>query len=297
MPAYSRLGNRLAYAAGGQQFHIWNLDLTAPYRRRRAVASTHFETAPALSPDGRRLAFTSSRSGNYEVWVSDLEGQNAVRLTAVEGRSAGDPRWSPDGRWIVFETRKEGRADVFAARADGSAIRQLTTHPADDLSVNWSWDGGWIYFSSNRAGTWDVWKTHWETGGEVRVTTGGGLGAAESPDRRYLYYVKPQPSSGYGFLWRAPVQGGREELVLKEFQMAYRGFSVLDDVLYFISDDERSGGHALFLLQLASGAVTRITGLGKAFVASPEITPDRRQMFYTAADEKGYDLIGVENFR
>jgi Tol biopolymer transport system component len=297
MPAFSSHGNRLAYSAGGVESHIWNLDLAAPDRRRRAVASTHSEAVPAISPDGRRLAFSSSRSGNNEVWVSGLEGQNAVRLTALEGRSSGEPRWSPDGRWIVFESRKEGRSDVFAIRADGSAVRQLTTHPADDLSVNWSSDGAWVYFSSNRAGEWDVWKMHWETGREVRVTTGGGLGAAESADGRYLYYVKPQTSSGYGFLWRVPLQGGREELVLKKFQIAYRGFSVLDDVLYFISDDERSGGNALFVLQLGSGVITRITGLGKTFVASPEITPDRSRMFYMVAEEKGYDLVAVENFR
>jgi Tol biopolymer transport system component len=219
-----------------------------------------------------------------------------MQLTALKERSSGEPHWSPDGRWIAFESRKGGRSDVFAVRADGSATRQLTTHPADDLSVHWSRDGAWVYFSSNRAGEWDVWKTHWETGREVRVTTAGGLGAAESPGGRHLYYVKPQPGTGYGFLWRAPVQGGREEPVLKEFQMPYKGFSLLDDVLYFISD-ERPGRPALFLLQLSSGAVTRITALGDTFIACPDVTPDRRRLFYTAAEEKPYDLVAVENFR
>ncbi|MBL8291664.1 MAG: PD40 domain-containing protein [Bryobacterales bacterium] len=302
MPAFSSHGNRLVYADGGHDLNIWSLDLVAPSRLagkpRRAVASTRGEFAAAVSPDGRQLAFASDRSGNNEIWISDIEGQNATQLTALPGRSAGEPRWSPDGRWIAFESRQEGRADVFAMRADGSSVRQLTTHRADDLWVNWSRDGAWLYFSSNRTGTWDVWKTHWETGREVRVTTGGGLGAAESRDGRYLYYVKTEHSnSSFGFLWRAPVQGGREEPLLTAFKISYTDFAVLDDAVYFISDDQGFGRNALFLLQLGSGTVTRITNLADTFVGYLTITPDRRRILYTVAEEKGYDLVAVENFR
>jgi Tol biopolymer transport system component len=302
MPAFSNLGNRLIYASGGQDFNIWSLDLAAPDRLagkpRRAVASTRNESGQAISPDGRQLAFNSDRSGNNEVWVSDLEGQNATQLTALAGRGSGEPRWSPDGRWIAFESRQEGRCDVFAVRADGSSLRPLTTHPADDLSVRWSRDGAWVYFSSNRTGTWDVWKTHWETGREVRVTAGGGLGAVESPDGRYLYYVKiGSANSAYGFLWRAPAQGGPEEPLLSGFNMTYNSFAVLDDAVYFISGDQGSAGNALFLLQLGSGTVTRIASLADTFVGYLGITPDHRRIFYTVAEEKGYDLVAVENFR
>jgi Tol biopolymer transport system component len=92
----------------------------------------------------------------------------------------------------------------------------LTTSAADDLSVNWSRDGEWVYFSSNRDETWQVWKVHTQTGREVRITTKGGLGATESPDGRYLYYVKPEPG-GYGSIWRMFTKAGREELVMDEF--------------------------------------------------------------------------------
>ena len=301
MPAFSSHGNRLIYTAGGQDFNIWSLDLAAPDRLagkpRRAVASTYHESAEDISPDGRRLAFGSNRSGNHEIWLSDLDGRNAVQLTALHGRGAGEPRWSPDGRWIAFESRKEGRSDVFIVSADGGSPRQLTTDPADDLSVNWSRDGAWVYFSSNRAGGWEIWKTQLETGREVRVTKAGGLGAVESRDGRYLYYVKPEPSSGYGLLWRAPAQGGGEELVVRGFQMPYLGFTLLGDAIYFISRDQTSGRNALFLRQPGTGGITRITDLGNTFAASPEITPDGRKFFYTLAEEKGYDLVAVENFR
>ena len=133
------------------------------------MASTQNESAPAVSPDGRMLAFGSTRSGESTVWISDISGQNPMQLTTRQGRVSGDPRWSPDGQWLAFESREEGRADVFVARTDGSSVRQLTTHPADDLAVSWSRDGAWVYFSSNRGGRWDVWKTHWKTGQEISV--------------------------------------------------------------------------------------------------------------------------------
>lgn len=296
MPAYSYRGNRLAYAAGGRAFHIWSLNLAAPDQQKRLIASTHVDGAPAISPNGSRLAFSSNRSGNMELWLSGLDGQNAVQVTALEGRSAGEPRWSPDGNWIAFESRKDGRSDVFIIRPDGSGVRQLTKDPQDDLSVSWSRDGAWVYFSSNRDGDWDVWKTHMETGREVRVTKSGALGVVESADSRYLYYVKPEPSSAFGFLWKMPVQGGREEPVLKEFQMGYRGFTLRNDLIYFIADDKRSG-NVLFRLQLASGTVTRIKDMGKMFVGCPDITPDGSRIFYMLTEEKEYDLVSIENFR
>jgi Tol biopolymer transport system component len=300
MPAFSIHGSRLAYAAGGLDFNIWSVELAAPDRvagsPKRAVVSTQIESAPAVSPDGRVLAFASTRSGKYAIWLSGMNGQHAVQLTTLPQRSAHDPRWSPDGNWLIFESRKEGRSDVFAIRPDGSSVRQLTTDPADDLAVNWSRDGAWVYFSSNRGGRWDVWKTHWETGREVRVTTSGGLSPTESPNGRYLYYVKVEPWCC--FLWRAPVNGGPEELVLSRFPVAaYRGFVALDDAVYFISKNEGSGENALFLLKPSSGAVTRITSLGNGFIAYPGITPDRRRILYAVAEEKGYDIMAVENFR
>jgi Tol biopolymer transport system component len=94
------------------------------------------------------------------------------------------------------------------------------------------------------------------------------------------------------------VNGGPEELVLSRFPVAaYRGFVALDDAVYFISKDEGSGENALFLLKPSSDAVTRITSLGNGFIAYPGITPDRRRILYAVAEEKGYDIMAVENFR
>jgi dipeptidyl aminopeptidase/acylaminoacyl peptidase len=59
---------------------------------------------------------------------------------------------------------------VWIAAADGSSVKQLTTHPENDQDPQWSADGAWIYFTSSRAGSSQVWRIH-PTGGEAEQVT------------------------------------------------------------------------------------------------------------------------------
>jgi TolB protein len=68
---------------------------------------------PQLSPDGRRVAFASDRSGDWEIWVSDIYGTNPLQLTFMNAIATGYPHWSPDGERIVFHSNVEGQWDVF----------------------------------------------------------------------------------------------------------------------------------------------------------------------------------------
>jgi tricorn protease len=78
------------------------------------------ELEPDWSPDGRRLAFQSSRSGSIQIWVLDLRSKVARRLT--KGRAAFSPDWSPDGRRIAFQRGGQ----VVSMRAGGGDLRYVT---------------------------------------------------------------------------------------------------------------------------------------------------------------------------
>ena len=73
---------------------------------RKLIDSGQGDTSPAYSPDGRRIAFGSRRSGEESIWVSDSDGTNPVQLTTFA--FAGTPRWSPDGRKLVFDSNEAG---------------------------------------------------------------------------------------------------------------------------------------------------------------------------------------------
>jgi WD40 repeat protein len=113
---------------------------------------------PAVSPDGRRIAFSSARNGNREIYVADATTGEVRRLTASRRLDDRKPAWSPDGRRIAWQAGAPGRAaDVFVMRADGARKRRLVGGPSDDIDPAWSPDGTRIAFASNRNGDFDLW--------------------------------------------------------------------------------------------------------------------------------------------
>ena len=73
---------------------------------------------PRISPDGRRVAVTSSEAGD-NIWLYDLARETLTRLT-FEGRINATPIWTPDGRRIAFTSERTGAPNVFWQPADGS---------------------------------------------------------------------------------------------------------------------------------------------------------------------------------
>jgi Tol biopolymer transport system component len=104
-PAISRAGNRLAFATEKFDLNIWRIDLKGPGQKPglpfQLIASTQVEQYPAYSPDGRRIAFMSERSGTQEIWVCDSDGSKAAQLTSFGGAAIYGPSWSPDSQNIA----------------------------------------------------------------------------------------------------------------------------------------------------------------------------------------------------
>src|SRR5262249_13878001 len=89
-PTVSRQGSRLAFTRRSDDRNIWRLELPGPGLPARAapvqlIASTRDETLPQFSPDGKRIAFGSDRSGNSEIWRCERDGSNPVPLTSFGG--------------------------------------------------------------------------------------------------------------------------------------------------------------------------------------------------------------------
>jgi Tol biopolymer transport system component len=95
-------------------------------------SSNRGQTDPQYSPDGRKIAFQSGRSGPNEIWVSDSDGEAAMQLTHLGGY-CGSPRWSPDGSQMAFDARPGGNPDIFVVRADGGMPRRVTNNAAEDI--------------------------------------------------------------------------------------------------------------------------------------------------------------------
>ena len=101
---------------------------------------------PSWSPDGRKIAFTSRSAGNFigpffvvdlEVFVTDADGENVVRLTRCAESDAA-PSWSPDGTKIALASKRDGNAEIYVMDADGGNPTNLNQHPASDVKPAWS---------------------------------------------------------------------------------------------------------------------------------------------------------------
>jgi TolB protein len=91
-----------------------------------ALTDDETDTAPAPSPDGKKVAFMSNREGNWEIYIFDVESEEVTRLTDDVGQD-GLPTWSPDGQVIAFISNRGGPWAIWAMNPDGTGKRQLFT--------------------------------------------------------------------------------------------------------------------------------------------------------------------------
>ena len=258
----------------------------------RFVSSTRNDGNPQYSPDGRRLAFASDRTGHSGVWVSDADGSNIVEVFSRAEKHSGTPRWSPDGQRLAFDSTAEGDFDIYVIRPGSRQPLRLTTEPGDDAMPSWAPDGKWIYFASSRTGRQEVWKVAPTGGPATQVTRNGGACAFPSADGTRLYYTK---HDGDAVLWSMPVAGGQEAEVLPSVVM--RNFVVFEDGIYFIPRPAPDGQLAVHHLAFSTGAVTTVLPVTGPLSYGLTVSPDRRQIAFTQTDGAGRDLMLVDPFR
>jgi Tol biopolymer transport system component len=286
---------RLVYVTRFRDSNIWQLALNGNDQTNptQLVSSTFDELTPDYSPDGQRLAFTSTRSGTEEIWVSRRDGSNAMVVTTMRGPLCANPRWSPDGSTILFNSRREGSSDLYVIRLDTGGVTRLTQDAGEEVEPRWSRDGRTIYFGSNRTGRLEVWKMSANGGPAVQITRQGGTTATESPDRRFLYYAKQ--SAGRS-IWRVPVEGGEETPVVEGLSHSLN-FVVAERGLYLLAGRSIARLPAsIDFFEYATGKRMTRLALGTAAGAGMALSPDERSLLFATIDRAGSDLMVIENF-
>jgi Tol biopolymer transport system component len=295
-PAISSHGNRLAYARPLLDVNIWRVQLPvaggAKTHSEPIISSSRLEANAQYSPDGKRIAFASDRSGSMEIWVSDNQGSNAVQMTSLGRAESGTPRWSPDGRRIAFDWNVAGHWDIYTVSASGGNARRMTTDPFDHAIPSYSRDGKWLYFASSATGRNEIWRMPADGGTAVQVTKKGGHVAFESTDGKWLYYTKSDDTTS---LWKMPAGGGEETQVAPSVQS--RAFAVTDSGIYFIAPAKHGNMASIEFLSLKSNVPKTVLALTRPPWLGLTVSPENRSLLYTQYDQAGSDLMLIENFR
>jgi Tol biopolymer transport system component len=293
MPAISRQG-RVAYAQHATVANIWRLDLS----RRQRVAnmpmnSTLLDHVPQYSPDGKRIAFASNRSGRNEIYLCDSDGSNTVKLTSFGGPYVANPAWSPDGQRIAFVARLGETSEIYTISADGGKPEHLPGTQSRDGLASWSRDGKWIYFGANRTGKSQLWKVPAGGGDPVQVTKQGGAYGVESPDGKFVYYLLETEDEGNNTeLWRVPVEGGEEIRIAGGVCPQY--FAVAGRGIYFFSG---WANPSIQCFNLAARKVETVAKVEGSVAWGMSVSPDGQWLLYSAIGAEQSDLMMVEKFR
>jgi Tol biopolymer transport system component/DNA-binding winged helix-turn-helix (wHTH) protein len=288
---------RLALTREISDSNIWKVDLRGlpdivSFRPARIAASTMVEQNPAISPDGQRIAFESSRSGFTEIWTARADGSDPMQITSLQNPVTGSPDWSPDGRRIVFDSRTGGRAQIYTVLADGGKPERLTSGSASSVVPRWSADAQSIYYSSDQSGRMEIWRMPASGGAAQQVTVDGGFAPAPSRDGESLYYRSSNAVNSS--LWELRLATGKRMLI--SASVRDRAFAAAPGGVYFFVDSHREPKDKLFFFDKRSRRTMPLFETEKRVGSGMVLAPDGHTLYYTQWDDDGHELLLVNQF-
>ncbi len=291
-PAVSPNGNRLAFSTSTDHVSIRRKELAQPDGPSlELIASTREQNLPQYSPDGKHVAFDSTRAGTWSVWVGDADGSNLVQISQLN--AAGFPRWSPDSQKIAFEMREASHYGVYIADIAERVPRKLVSNVAEMAYPYWSHDGKWIYFRSYETVGHRIYRCP-ATGGDASLLVSGPdpIGPQESFDGKVLYFMTRNIHAG---LRMVSLDGTRSESPLAGMPAIATEalWAVMHDGIYFVPDAEpRTVAYFAF----ATKRVRDVFKIDKDFSDGLSVSPDGRYILFSQVDEENSDIMLVEQF-
>ena len=173
-PAFSPDGTTMIYAMSGERgTDLFAADIARMccVRPLTATGKLADNMNPTYSPDGRRVAFMSTRPGRGQIYVMDADGANQRSLVNFDGDGAAySPEWSPDGDRVAFHRDIAGGKHVLVYDF-GTGRATAVTSAGRNEDPSWAPDSRHLVFRSSRGGSDQLWIVDTETGSPPRQLT------------------------------------------------------------------------------------------------------------------------------
>jgi Tol biopolymer transport system component len=236
---------------------------------------------PMYSLDGRRLAYSSNRTGRLEVWVLDLETRNRDRVPMPrEGLETISPTWLPDGKTLVVMAERVGRPrSLWLLSLDGSRSEELPYAGAlSSGSLGVSPDGRRMLVNRKDGDELRLYELDLAARTMRRLTTAAGntYNPLWSRDGRQIAYTAS--TDGTLQLWTQPAQGGEpRQLTFGVERMLHASFSP-DGRWIYVQASHRN----IWRVPTAGGALEQVTRFPESglFLEEPTLSPDGRALVY-----------------
>ena len=301
-PATTASGDRLAFSKSIEDIDLFRFDVggVAHPVARSSVRDSNAQ----FSPDGRRMAFCSGRSGDeFEIWVANTDGSNPERLTRGPGRWQCSPAWSPDGKRIAFDSQAEdGSWHIWTIDVEGGTPQPITKDVGDQIRPSWSRDGQWIYFAWRRGTNSDIWRTRGPHQPHERVTHDGTESRAwESADGNGVFFKRYESDSP---LYFQPLSGGASRPVIA--CVRFLRYSIARQGIYYVPCQPPGSvdrDMPVRVLNPVTGEDRHVATLeivvpaAGLTVGSFAVSPDGQTILYSRLVSHGADLMLIENFK
>ena len=284
---YCRRTADALHTRGAWVSNVWRApihpDRPATWDEASAITSDHaFIEFVDLSADGERLAVSSDRRGNQDLWVLPSGGGDMTQIT-TDPAADWDPRWSPDGREIAFYSVRSGNRDVWVMPSAGGPARQLTSNPRRESEPNWSPDGRQVSFRSR--GPMALWIVS-AAGGDPRLLAENFVPTPTwSPDGRWLltaqkrafYRLSPDGGTPTAIPFDAMHEPIDQLAVSKDSQFVY----------YSVTSGPKAN-RSVWRLSLSTGAVSPLLRLeGRRGLLGQFFAADAQYLYFTWREDEG----------
>jgi len=289
-PAVAARGERMAYVRARNITNIWRVDLTAASPEESAaklIYSTRAQHNPRYSDDGKHIAFQSNRSGSMEIWLTDGEGKDPLRLTTFNGSFTDTPTWCSDGRRIAFDSSASGNAAIYIEDIAERLPRKVATSRINLSRPAWSRDCRWLFASDGKPTLYRFPAS----GGPAQPFTNLPAYYATVLADRVIFSV--MESTGL-VLWSKSAAGGPEKVLEQMPRLGYGdAWTANSSGIYYT--DSSAGQPTLNFYDFAKQTTRRIMTLKKTPVPGGgfgmAVSSDNHWLLYTQVDDLQSDIM------